>query len=1534
MFKRLFAFLLLTLSIQPAQADWVPPYWIPDPDVVWASQDGVTWDPYDDTVTTIYGSSGYATSANGPYTHYVDQTAGNCSDSTNGTVAQPRCTIPTTITAGQVVEVHGGATKYALPGSGFLQISITGTSSAPAFLRYIDNSGHSGSAAGNGFDTLEYACQNAIIEGEQQFRVKVDLGVAGSSHHCVYRNGEPSWTPRQILNVHATNAVIYNNNIHHSIGDDRHCLYIGGSAQYVWITDNEISYCGGNGLQFTQSANPGPSYIFIGRNTWHHNKETGMASKQAFKILATQNETYANQYPGQKGDTYTVPDAATEPLYATYGFPTTATNGSAGDGSAAIWGADVCTGCTTTDRVYYAYNYDHDNGNSHPNGQTKGRNVRFEDVTNAYYFQNISTTSIDDVYSVEKNGPNTVCNNTFIDKDGSTTLYWGFRPIVTVEWVNNITVAESAGILLRVEDQQPANNSDLVTNLFWDTSGTMNYHWKNTTDASLTTAAEINALPSDNGTISGNLFEDPVFTDYDGEDYSLDSLSPAIDVGTDCMTGIKSDFQTDFGAYGYNAQLIDFDGNTVPTTNIDLGALQFGSSPPAPVDNVPVCVTCSQGTSQNRKQYTAGDASFTQAMVMTDDDTDPVTITGFSCTDTSGASGTWSMNTTPDPDQIEFSGTTAVGTVDCTWEMIDSGNSNTAAAFYMQFSTAEAQVPPVVQAISDQANVETDTVNWASGVTLTNGDALISCSFSGCPSNLTQNLTITAGQDTFGANPSSFLVTGDLPEDAVGGSDLFPITVVTSEDNASGTSTFSGDPVVACQFMRSGSATTADDFTINSISGDALFASGDADGGAAITYRCWKWDSTAGGSLAWAATFASPANVGVIILELNSTPDSFGTPVISEDVTVNDTETNLSTNVTGHSGDLILNILMMTDSSAWTPANTINTSDTTLTTHDGNTREVQAWVVNAAADDDETYTITASNGLVVDSAAFVSIPIVPGTGSITGAATNSPHTCGVTCSDNDGASDVVNFTWTVNTSGSNLPPVAGDDSYIYSPGEQNDYTESDSLLNNDIDDQPLTVTTTPVTPPGSGTLTLNTDGTFSWTPGDGYKSTTFFEYQVCDDQTPALCDTGRADLIPIAAPIITAPTSASTYSENVEEGSSTALASISASNVSTYSKGVSQDCSFFTINSSTGARTWTAGTAPTYTGVDDAYPCTYTASNGSGDDTITITVNVTDDGVVASAPDIFSNGGEATAILAVAENQKHITYARAYNTTSWALCGGTNDDLINIASTTTSVGTFTTDFGTDANQLTATAHNLIVGEAITLTTTGTLPAPLATGTTYYVRAVNDANNIEIDTDLSGAVIILTDDGTGTHTITRENPIAKIEFDDNADYETSPTYLTPLTPFYNFCVQPTGPGGTDMQTLAVAITNVAEQPVVTSPDEATIQDGSTTVSPQQTCPNEATAQFVEVTDTGNLFTISTSGVITKGTAAVFDFDTPANNLFSYTYKCTASGASDSANKTITIEVIKPGCFLGDRDRRSTFRSMFNRVVRDLKGCDIL
>ena len=81
----------------------------------------------------------------------------------------------------------------------------------------------------------------------------------------------------------------------------------------------------------------------------------------------------------------------------------------------------------------------------------------------------------------------------------------------------------------------------------------------------------------------------------------------------------------------------------------------------------------------------------------------------------------------------------------------------------------------------------------------------------------------------------------------------------------------------------------------------------------------------------------------------------------------------------------------------------------------------------------------------------------------------------------------------------------------------------------------------------------------------------------------------------------------------------------------------------------------------------------------------------------------------------------------------------------------TSAGTFTTDFGTDNNLTFGSAHGLSVGDLVRFTTATTLPAPLDSNTTYYVKTKTSTTKIILSTTSGGSELALTSNGSGTHT---------------------------------------------------------------------------------------------------------------------------------------------------------------------------------------
>ncbi len=106
-----------------------------------------------------------------------------------------------------------------------------------------------------------------------------------------------------------------------------------------------------------------------------------------------------------------------------------------------------------------------------------------------------------------------------------------------------------------------------------------------------------------------------------------------------------------------------------------------------------------------------------------------------------------------------------------------------------------------------------------------------------------------------------------------------------------------------------------------------------------------------------------------------------------------------------------------------------------------------------------------------------------------------------TISDGNGGTDIAELT--VSVLPVNNAPIAEDDMYT----TEEDLSVSGNVLDNDSDPegQNLTVNNTPVSAPMSGSVTINSDGSFTYTPNPGFTGTDSFIYEVCDDGVPSQC---------------------------------------------------------------------------------------------------------------------------------------------------------------------------------------------------------------------------------------------------------------------------------------------------------------------------------------------------------------------------------------------------------------------------------------------
>jgi len=276
---------------------WTPPIGIPEPEF------GIfeTYRMYDNAANRNPELAYHPSAEGGCYTHYIDHSDPNSTDSSNdyGSPATPRKTIPNSLPAGSIVEIHNSineaGTRYKV---------IDGNAIWPVFVRGYDPYDPPDISASFVIKGPYTIWENLRIKGS--FQVRPHDG--SNAHHVCIRACE-LWNTGEVGNgtgvaiYGATDnrfydVVVYGNHIHHG-GDseaetenDNHGINVGGQTQDVWIVDNHIHHMGGDSLQAAHGANFTAYRLHVGRNVMHDDRENAVDVKQANHVIVSQNEMW------------------------------------------------------------------------------------------------------------------------------------------------------------------------------------------------------------------------------------------------------------------------------------------------------------------------------------------------------------------------------------------------------------------------------------------------------------------------------------------------------------------------------------------------------------------------------------------------------------------------------------------------------------------------------------------------------------------------------------------------------------------------------------------------------------------------------------------------------------------------------------------------------------------------------------------------------------------------------------------------------------------------------------------------------------------------------------------------------------------------------------------------------------------------------------------------------------------------------------------------------------------------------------------
>lgn len=284
---------------------WTPPIGIPAPSFGITEQAPARPDPWTTEVAGYY---------------YVDATDPAATDgNTYGTPAVPRLTIPGSeaapLAAGSVVELHG---NY-IPSNLF----VDGTVANPVFIRGRDADTKpvvTGLFAilGSSYvivENIEFADRDGDLTGGSvgSFAVTDKNNLRYDSDHIALRYcdvhgnlegggiGAGGYAAETIV----SDIVFYSNYIHDlgslaDIGDqDVHGIGLYGNISNVWIVDNEICRCSGDGIQFGGTSTM--NHIYVGRNLIHNNKQSGVGPKTSEDVIISQNTVYGH-FAGSSSD--------------------------------------------------------------------------------------------------------------------------------------------------------------------------------------------------------------------------------------------------------------------------------------------------------------------------------------------------------------------------------------------------------------------------------------------------------------------------------------------------------------------------------------------------------------------------------------------------------------------------------------------------------------------------------------------------------------------------------------------------------------------------------------------------------------------------------------------------------------------------------------------------------------------------------------------------------------------------------------------------------------------------------------------------------------------------------------------------------------------------------------------------------------------------------------------------------------------------------------------------------------------------------
>jgi hypothetical protein len=516
------------------------------------------------------------------------------------------------------------------------------------------------------------------------------------------------------------------------------------------------------------------------------------------------------------------------------------------------------------------------------------------------------------------------------------------------------------------------------------------------------------------------------------------------------------------------------------------------------------------------------------------------------------------------------------------------------------------------------------------------------------------------------------------------------------------------------------------------------------------------------------------------------------------------------------------------------------------------------------------------------------------------------------------------ITYTANYNAvANTAPVANNDSYSTSEDTPL-ITAAPGVLGNDTDADSNPLTASLVLGPTNGSLTLNANGSFTYTPAANYNGPDSFTYKANDGTTDSNVATVSLTVNAVNDnPVATDDTA------TVAEDSSSNAVNVLANDNDGVDSGETLSVTGVTQGSN-GSVTFTA-TGVSYTPNANYFGSdsfTYTIGDGnSGSATATVNVtvtNVNDDPVAGDDSATVAEDSSNNAISVLANDNDGVDDGETLSVT--AVTQGTNGSVTFTAtgvSYTPNANYFGSDSFTytigDGNSGSATATvNVTVTNVNDDPVAGDDSATVAEDSSNNAISVLANDNDGVDDGETLSVTAVTQGTNGSVTFTATG----VSYTPDANYFGSDSFTYTISD---------GNGGSDTATVNVTVTNVNDDPVA-GDDSATVAEDSGANAV------DVLANDNDGVDDGETLSVT---AVTQGTNGSVTFTatgvsyTPNANYFgsdSFTYTIgDNNGGSDTATVNVTVTNVNDNPVAGD-DSATVAEDSSNNAIDVLANDD--